>query len=812
MIWLRVAAALIGAVLLFSQIMGAFRLFQFARAPENQPVAGFALGLPWPTITSAVEDTGLRAGDRLIAVRDRPFAGYGSLFEELEKSFPGDRFRVTVEAPGGARREASWQLGAPERPTWRMIVFLVLLTQFMPLLCIVTGLWTVLMRPREPQAWLLFAMLASFAHMVEPVVPVRGWAATIHSTLQPAWPAAMFVFAWAFPRRTEWMQRFRMPVYGFIGLLLAIVAMEAWRGYLEATQGDSAAAAIGWLHAQRQWLRFVMMGAVSGFFALISYKLSQLRDPDSRRRLGVLRWGATAALTPVFLLILYSLATGTAQGAPPVWITIPSTLALTLFPVTLAYVIVVHKAFGIAVVIRQGLRYALARRGVRVLQAVATAGVMLTAAIMATSPGMNRPRVMMVMAAGAFFVLLLRGIAERISGWVDRKFFREAYNAELLLGGLSEDVRSIVETKPLLETVATKVAAALHVERITMLLQDGDALRPAFALGPAYTSAEIENAELLLPLTAKNKQLGVAALGPKRSEEPYSPSDVRLLRSVAAQTGLALENAQLTAAVTEAVAQRERLNREIEIAQEVQERLFPQHLPAIEGIEYLGFCRPARGVGGDSYDFLKLDNGIFAFSIGDVSGKGVPAALLMASLQSALRGQAMSHPPDLGVMVGTLNRLIYDSSPSNRYATLFYAELNPITGVVKYVNGGHNAPMILRGDQVIRLEACGPVVGLFRPGQYEQGSVQLQSGDLFVGFTDGVSEAMNENDEEWGEEQLAALLPSVANMDLPAISRRILQEADAFANGHPQHDDMTLILLRYLTTATDATVRGPIRS
>src|SRR5262249_4078870 len=138
--------------------------------------------------------------------------------------------------------------------------------------------------------------------------------------------------------------------------------------------------------------------------------------------------------------------------------------------------------------------------------------------------------------------------------------------------------------------------------------------------------------ELLLPLSVKDKLLGFISLSQKRSEEPYSGTDLRLLKSVAAQAGLARENAGLTSAHDQEVAQRERLNRELEIARGVQERLFPQILPPVAGLDYSGKCRPALTVGGDYYDFLALPGGRLGIALGDVSGKGIPAALMMAGL------------------------------------------------------------------------------------------------------------------------------------------------------------------------------------
>ena len=170
----------------------------------------------------------------------------------------------------------------------------------------------------------------------------------------------------------------------------------------------------------------------------------------------------------------------------------------------------------------------------------------------------------------------------------------------------------------------------------------------------------------------------------------------------------------------------------------------------------------------------------------------------MASLQSALRGQAMSLPPDLGVMIGNLNRLIFDSSPSNRYATLFYSQYDPAIRLLTYVNGGHCPPMVLRGGRILKLEDGGPVVGLFRAARFTQGTFQIERGDILVGFTDGISEAMNSADEEWGEDALGAFLQAHAESTARELIPKIVAAADTFAGGFPQHDDMTLIVVRFL--------------
>lgn len=846
---LRVVAVLLLILLAAYQLATATMTYEQIRWPENQAGAGFAVGAPWPSVKrpgKAAEAAGLRDGDRLVAVQGQPYAGEGARFAALEKLFPGDRFTVTVQSDGGAAREVSWQLepGSSNEMTISRMVILALMSIGMPLLCIALGFWTVLARPLDRQAWLLLVMLVTFSHsIVHPgyfpaaMGPMAVVFHMIHVVCSSAWGLAMFLFAWEFPRRAPWQERLPWIQWGAMGVMGAGIALSAASNYFMAWGNPGAwGAVIDTASRFSGVIQLLNMTAISAFFALITSKQFVLTDTDSRRRLRIILYGAIAALTPMFVVILGLLALGRSPDSLSQWIVLPALLAMCLFPVTLAYVIVVHRAFGVALTVRQGLQYALASRGVRILQAALILGILMTAVALATQPGMNRPKTLQVVGFGTILVVFLQKGAEKLALWVDRRFFREAYDAELLLTTLSEDVRGMVETKPLLEAVATRIAAALHVKRIVLLVRQDDAFAPAYgAAGPLAGSARTAEllrrdraplrvylddasswvhqeglgteetgwlretgAELLLPLAVKDRLLGVLTLGQKRSEEPYTGNDIRLLETVAAQTGMALENSHLAAAITEAVAQRERLNREVEIAGEVQERLFPQNLPAIDGLDYWGYCRPARGVGGDSYDFLPLENGQFAFSIGDVSGKGIPAALLMASLQSALRGQAMSLPGDMGAMIATLNRLIFDSSPSNRYATLFYAQYDPGTHLLTYVNGGHCPPMVLRGDSIHRLEDGGPVVGLFRPARFTHGTFQIEPGDLLVGFTDGISEAMNAADEEWGEEALGEFLQKHKEDTVRVIIPKIVTAADAFADGYPQHDDMTLIAVRFV--------------
>jgi serine phosphatase RsbU (regulator of sigma subunit) len=240
--------------------------------------------------------------------------------------------------------------------------------------------------------------------------------------------------------------------------------------------------------------------------------------------------------------------------------------------------------------------------------------------------------------------------------------------------------------------------------------------------------------------------------------------------------------------------------RDLEDAKEVQQAFFPRQTISIPCLSCETFYQPARGIGGDYYDLLALQRGRWGIAIGDVSGKGIGAALIMASLQASLKFQALQPHLKLSTLIGDVNRLVYESSPTNIFATLFYAEYEPAKRLLNYVNAGHNPPFVLRPKngscEIFQLPSTGIPVGISSDSQFASATFQFEIDDVLVAYTDGITEAENRQQELWGQQRLEALLKSCSRKSPKEIIKAILEQVSRFANGQPQRDDETLLVMR----------------
>lgn len=300
---------------------------------------------------------------------------------------------------------------------------------------------------------------------------------------------------------------------------------------------------------------------------------------------------------------------------------------------------------------------------------------------------------------------------------------------------------------------------------------------------------------LALPIAVEDRPKGLLVVGDKESRRgvgPFHESDRRTLALFANQAAIALENARLHREALE----RERLEREMHLAADIQRQILPKGAPAVTGYQLVGWNRPARQVGGDYYDLLALPDGRVELVVGDVSGKGIPAALMVSTLHSALRlllDQAGFGPS----LLERLNRHILESSTANKFITMLIAELEPRTGILRYLNAGHNPGLLLRASgRVEELAPGGVPLGLLPNSRYQPRELVVEPGDILCLYSDGITEAESIEDEEFGTDRLVDILRGHEGRPLQGVLEAIQDEVTRFATGKPQYDDQTLVLLR----------------
>ena len=511
--------------------------------------------------------------------------------------------------------------------------------------------------------------------------------------------------------------------------------------------------------------------------------------------------------------------------------------------------------------------------------------------------------IMTLVLVALLHVILFR----RVSIVIGRRFSPEAYDERRILSDLGHAARGVTTIEQLFKLSVDKIQSALRTDNVSIFVRDDESgdyacaicwpqasdeehrsqapsltlSRNAFVVkrlrrlgiplgvgpsdfetwtqaiatdSPAMREARLReiatlesiHSRLLLQVMMKDQLVGIISLGPRPGDLPFSAEDKQMLMSVAGQMAFVIENAKLVGRMVE----EEGLRRELSLATEVQRRLFPAHPPVCDAVELAGFCQPARGVGGDYYDFLRIEGGQIGIAVADVAGKGISAALLMSIVQASLRSQAMSARGSLSDLVSTMNRLMYSSTHEASYATFFYAQFDEQTRRLAYVNAGHNPPFLMRArsrehveaeSRVVlrckraaaasapRLETCsalavleapptalaempdagagefeltrmltsgGPVIGVFSDCTYEQETIQLRADDVLVAYTDGVTEALNQEGEEFGECRLERVLSQSAHLSADEIRERVVERVRQFCGPAPQHDDLTFVVMK----------------
>jgi sigma-B regulation protein RsbU (phosphoserine phosphatase) len=842
--WLLIAGILFAAALLL--YTGVWLYYAGWSAPVYIGLEWKAELTPYITIKSLTpgspaDDAGLQVNDRILTVNGYP-QHVLTLAPAIAHGKAGDVVTARVQRPGVAEPfDVSLTLeAAPPREQLTPAKWLALqVIDYYPIPFLIVGLLVLFLRLEDRNAWLLAIMFAGFiaaapVAFLEGVLssPLRHFILSYMILFYGTMPAVFYWFFSTFPTASPIDKK--LPWLKWLLLLVGIVCSVPLAAMALLT--GSLFLAVGLMHKIGERAFYDVSAVyVYGSFALglISLIWNSVKAPtlNDRRKTQVMLWGTAAGMGPVILVSLAATLQHRVYYSYPFWIVVGPIVALAILPVSFAYAVVKYRALEIPVLLRRSARYFLVQRGFLLLILLAGIGLTLLLANAFTQYFPERGRVGVPAGAALGIILVWGGtqMQSRVTRRLDRAFFRSSYDTRQIMIDLAAKTRNASNREQLAELLRHEIEEALHPATLAIYFRQSsgelatpadvpEAIRrlpgdlpvlkhmqergqpweivPSRVEAPALAVLQPLQPECLVPMLGRDGQLlGLAVLGPRRSEESYSNEDKRLLDSVANQAGGALENIGLAEDMAERLEVERRARQEMDIARQVQSKLLPQKAPLLRTIEYAGACIQARAVGGDYYDFLDLGEGRVGFVLADVAGKGISAALLMANLQAHLRSQSAIVNHDFAETLERVNRMFFESTESNNYATLFIGVYEDETRRLRYVNCGHNPPLILHGEEVQRLYATATVLGLFDDWQCEVTETSLRPNDILAICTDGVFEAADPKGNEFGEDGLLSALRGGQERSANELLESVVETVKRFAPGEPA-DDLTLLIAK----------------
>ncbi len=803
----------------------------------EQVVTGLRVTSVYPD--SPAQRAGLRVGDILLTLDGQGVAppnGSTTLDRLWLRSHPGETVHFTVQRAGEAAplsispvfRHAvgAGDVSLAERGASHILLLY-------PLPFLVVGLAVLFLRVEDGNAWRLAGVFAGF--IAVPSTPfacliapegLRQFLYGYNALLSGLVPGLFYFFFAVFPTRSP-MDR-RLPWLKWV--LLVLCASLRWGNF-----GEGGAEALPFLRYffSRQSLDLTRTiagwGSIPlGIVSLVSNLIS-VTSVDERRKLKVMLWGTVVGVFPALAI---SLPFDLMHRDKPFWLTFTEVLFLFVFPASFAYAVVKHRVMDIPVLLRRSARYLLVERGFAIFIALISIGITLWFG-QAFSRLFSAGSKAAIPVGATFGVALVAGairVQRQVRTRLDRAFFRSAYDAQQILENLAATTLMVSDRQALAVLLHQHIHEALHPMPLVIYLLSPDGELQAYAGHPldgtqtlaatepviqtlAAEGAPLEldhdnlrntlleplHAEILVPIggSAYGEMQGVMVLGPRLSEEPYSTRDKRLLASVAGQAGIAMRSISMAEKMAESMEAERRSEQEMQIARQVQSRLLPQEAPKLATLDCSGKCIQTRAVGGDYYDFLDFGSDKLGLVLADISGKGISGALLMANLQASLRGQYALALENIARLLRSVNGLFYKNTETNNYATMFFSIYDDHDRSLRYVNCGHNPPVLLRSTGAVeRLEATATVLGLFEEWDCTVAERQLAPGDVLLIYTDGISEAApTEEAEEFGEDRLIAAVKACRCKPAGEMLDGIIAKVQDFSQGE-QADDMTLIVAR----------------
>jgi phosphoserine phosphatase RsbU/P len=805
----------------------------------------------------------LRHGDKIIAINGVKLAERVGALNDEYRLPPGSRYSMTVERDGQELTFA-WQTTPRRRGSfpWDKLITL--------LFCI-SGLIVLSLKAEDQQAWLLALMLGSFSTLLN-----SGWQAEISAN----WLALLVALAHIgglfsapllfhlflyFPQPAPWLRRWPKLTRWLYAPLCLFTLPTFGVGRLP----------FEWSTPIFSWPPMRWLGdhglLVAGYLSLLGYLLAALfclwlsyrtADTGGRLRLRVVLWGSLIGFGGLFLVLVMEVTNAREKWKTIwEWLVFSMFFTLPLVPLSFAYAIVRHRVIPISLILRRGVRYLLVSRG-SILLVLLFTGLIVTVLLSLLFKYL-RPSALTVGLVSA---------AEGIAAWqaarwlhrrylapvIDRRFFRQAYDAQQIVADLSDSLRTTTEIPRLLELVANELQAALQTESVAIFLRDGQTgdYRSAYACEydrvegravdrppvgrlPHYAATlarlaqtgeplELDGGDpefdlaakahsrltaeelrtllelkvsLLLPLNTKDALPGVVALGSRLGDLPFSGEDKRLLQSVGAAASLALENAQLVERMLAEARRRQEIEaenqqraKEMEEARQLQLSMLPKGVPHLPNVEIAASMKPATEVGGDYYDWRLGADGTLTIAIGDATGHGLKAGTMVTVTKGLF-----NHLAEQSDLVATLSQTSRALKRMNLRSLYMAMTLVRLKGNHMQCSVAGMPPILIYRAATRTVEEIplrGAPLGGLTDYAYRQAEIFLSAGDVVLLLSDGLPERFNAAGEMFGYDRSKEALVANAHVSPQAVIERLLQTGEDWAAGNAAADDMTFVALK----------------
>jgi len=816
---LRIAAVII-TVALF-----AVEVFVAARVP-SQPYSGIVTRNV--TVSRVADDSparlsGMKVGDRILSVDGVPCANMKEASDCIADARPGDTVVYEI-ARDGRRFTVPVTFGKQPRAEILRKLMLVLVGLSFMLIGLV-----VYFRRADRVALVFYLFCVAFGLLLANIVSYEVGAARhlykaiMYDMMVLFLPAFLLHFFLVFPVKKAVLRRVpRLEALLYIPAVVFLIFSEFFN-IMVFRRG---------MTYSRSLIIFESVTAVYFvvyfILGLVAFVQSYRNAPTAavKRKLRLVVWGTVAGTLPlVAIFLIMSLRPETDIPGQKY-----AVFPLILIPVAFGHAIVRYGLFDVNIVVRRSLVYTILTAILASVYFVVVYGIGRLA-----SRFIGRADLLFSVISIFAITLLFSPLRRRISAAIDRVFFKEDYNYRRILKRITHSISGMLSLDSLCSYLSIRVPEVLHASSGAVYLYDeiqGDfhaicaanldtrllsRFEPSGSLSRHLTRTEATlnlermrasnrpidldrdelesltraRVSLVTPFILKSKLLGFLVLGPRLSEEFYSGRDVELLETLCDHVAMAVENARLYRETTE----KQRMERELEVARRIQQMLLPKSFPRVRGLETHAMNRPSEQVGGDYYDILQLSENRVGIAIADVSGKGVPAALLMASLQSSLRAEAGPGRTPSEVIYA-LNKVVCNQTSGETFVTIFYGLLDLEQRKLHYCNAGQTPPFVVGSDgRVRRLDITHLVIGVDRDAFYEDTILDLEQGDLLFLYTDGITEEIGPDDDLYGEDRLISRLVESYEMPLSEVLETIHSDVARHGNGKP-HDDLTALALK----------------